>query len=283
MKTSIRMLGLAVLLAVSCGGDGGDGPAGPGNNGGGGNTFTATIDGTNWKSDAALIQVGGAVNLGFIIGPATQPLGVNPGTNPGGVGTILKTDFWETPLNGQAGFVTITARTDKRIAGTFHFSADGLNPGTVPASRNVTNGKFDITIASGLPDLPTGVGSTSTANMGGTPWNAATMVGIRQGPGAFVVTASTTNSYTYVLTTIVPITTIGAYGIGTQVSLQVTNNQGAQEWAAGGGPDVGTLNITSIDAGRIVGNFTASVPAVGAGSALTIAGGTINAFLQQEK
>ncbi|HKW15358.1 MAG TPA: hypothetical protein VJS69_12795, partial [Candidatus Krumholzibacteria bacterium] len=163
MKTSRWALGLALgLFAVSCGGGGG-GPAGPGGGGGGGgggsNSFTGTIDGASWKSDAALIQITAAnnaarqgelvisgystsakrgitLNISFFSGPATQPLGVNPITNPGGTGTVLITpNLWMTPMSGQAGFVTLTARTDKRIAGTFHFGADALVGGTVPASR----------------------------------------------------------------------------------------------------------------------------------------------------
>ena len=310
MKTPRWALVLALgLFAVGCGGGGGGGgPTGPGNGGGGGgsgNSFTANIDGTAWKSDAALIQVTAAnnaarqgelvitgysvsakrgitLNLSFIIGPATQPLGVNPITNPGGTATVLVTpDIWMTPMSGQAGFITITARTDKRIAGTFHFGSDALVGGTVPASRNVTNGKFDITVAGGLPALATGVGSTSTATIGGTPWNGATIVGIRTGASTFSVTSSTT-AYTMSFTTVVPITTTGAYNIGPDVTMQVQQTGTANAWAQVGGPSAGTLNITSLDAGRIVGNFTATLPKQGGGTALTITSGTVNAYLQQE-
>lgn len=310
MKT-LKLVVLALgLLAIGCGGgDDGGGPAGPGNGGGGGggggNSFTATIDGTNWSSDKNLIQVSGSatptrqglliisgysvaakrnvtLDLSYIVGPATQPLGVNTGSNPGGAaGVTINTDLWLTPLNGKAGFVTITARTDKRIAGTFNFTAEPAVPGTLPATRTVTNGKFDITVDAGLPPLPTGVGSTTTANLGGTPWNGATIVGIRTGPSVFGVTSSTTE-YQMSFTTGVPISSTGAYGIGTQMILQVLEIGSGNAWAAVGGPDAGTLNITSLDANRVIGNFTATLPRVGGGTALTITSGTLNAYLQTE-
>jgi hypothetical protein len=272
-----------------------------GGGGGGGNTFTATIDGVAWQSDTALIQITGSATptrtgtlmisgfqastgrslllmLSFIIGPATQPLGVNTGTNPGGVGGVtIASDNWLTPLSGKAGFVTITARTDERIAGTFHFTAEN-DIGAVPATRAVTSGAFDITLDAGLPPLPTGVGSTSTATFDGTPWNAATIVGIRPGPGVFSVSTATTE-YTVVFTSAVPITAPGPYGIGSQVQIQVIETGTTNAWAAVVGPDVGTFTVQSIAEDRVVATFSGNIPSAGGGIALAIVGGTVNAHL----
>ncbi|HET6462355.1 MAG TPA: hypothetical protein VFH33_01020 [Candidatus Krumholzibacteria bacterium] len=310
MKT-LRLAVLALgLLAMGCGGGGdGGGPAGPGGGGGGGggsNSFSGTIDGTNWKSDAALIQVTGdasaarqgtlsitgysasakrgiTLTISFFTAttPVTQPLGVNPASNPGGVGSVIVTPtIWSSPLSGKAGFVTLTARTDKRIAGTFNFGADALVGGTVPASRNVTNGKFDITIAGGLPALPTGVGSTSTANIGGTPWNAATIVGLHPGAGVFGITASTTE-YTITLTPVVPVSAGQSWNIPSQVTVQVIQTGTANAWAAISGPDIGSINITTFDTHRLVATYSAAgIASTGGGSPLTITSGTVNAYLQ---
>lgn len=303
-----RLSGIATLVlglvAVGCGGgdDGGE-LAGPGPGGGGGNTFSATIDGTAWKSDTNLISITGSATptrpgtllisgyqassdrslllmLSFIIGPATQPLGVNIGTNPGGTGSVtLTSDIWLTPLSGQAGFVTITARTDKRIAGTFNFTAEALVGGTLPATRTITSGAFDITIDAGLPALPTGVGSTSTATLGVTPWNAATIVGLNPGAGSFSVSAANT-AYTIAFSPQVPITTPGDYGIPSEVLVQVNQTGTANGWAAVTGPDIGTFNISYLDANRLVATFSGTLPNITVGAALTIANGTLNAYLQ---
>jgi hypothetical protein len=304
-------LGLLVLglFAVGCGGGGGDDgggpPTGPGPGGGSGNTFTATIDGTAWKSDTNLISVTGnnpatrqgtlvitgfqtssmrAVSLfiSFIIGPATQPLGVNQGTTPGGTASVIVgTDSWLTPMSGKAGTIKITARTDKRIAGEFNFAADGLLPGMIPPARTVTNGKFDITIDAGLPPLPTGVGSTAIATIGGTPWNAATIVGLHPGPGSFSIALDNT-SYSISITPKVVVSAGNAYGIPSQINFQILETGTSNSWAAITGPDIGTFALTTLDANRMIANFSVTgLPALsGGGAPLTIIGGAINAHLE---
>lgn len=306
MKTSRWSVLFALgLLAVGCGGGSDGGPAGPGGGGGGGgggNSFTATIDGVAWKSDASLIQVTGdasptrqgtliisgyqvssmrgvTLDLGFIIGPATQPLGVNPASNPGGTGSVIVTpDIWMSPFSGKAGFVTITARTDKRVAGTFHFVSEPLVPGTLPATRTVEDGTFDITVASGLPALPTGVGSTSTANLGGTPWNGATIVGLHPGPGVFGLGVTTTE-YSVNLTPVVPVS-VGTWDIPTQVTIQISKIGTTDAWAAVGGASIGSIIITQFDANRLVATYNANVPRQGGGASLNVTSGTVNAYLQ---
>lgn len=298
---------LAVVLAcVSCGGE--DNPAGPGDGGGGGggggggNVFTATIDGQPWKADGNLIFVTGnatptrqgallitgsqassgitlGLNLAFIIGPATQPLGVNAGTTPGGTVTITDSpDVWMTPLNGAAGFVTITARTATRIAGTFHCTAATLPPAAA-GTRSVTDGKFDITVPAGLPDLPTGVGSTAIASIGGTPWNAATIVGINPGGGTFSVAADNT-AYSITLLPKQPVSAGNTYGIPSQMTVQVIRTGTTDSWWGGLGADVGTITITTLAADRLVATFSGNLVALNASGPLAVTGGAINAYLE---
>jgi hypothetical protein len=296
---------LAVLIGGGCGGDddGGGPPTEPGGSTGGGNFFAAKIDGVSWSSDSDRIQVTGntpatrpgtlvlsgynvsnnrgvQLTLSFIIGPASQPLGVNPGTNPGGTGgLILSTDSWLTPLNGAAGFINITARTDKRIAGSFNFTADGILPSIVPPQRVVTEGAFDITIDAGLPPLPTGVGSTSIATIGGTPWNAATIVGSYAGPGVFALSVGNT-SYMIVFTPATPVSAGNVYGIPSQVTMQVTRQGTADGWAAVTGPDIGSFSLTTFNVNRLIATYNATLPKLGGGAPLAITGGTINAYLE---
>ncbi len=303
-RTSGRQTGLAFLLllvglAAGCGG-GDNGPVNPG--GGGGNTFTATIDGQAWASDTALIQVSGSAAptrtgtlvisgfqassgrslsliLSFFIGPATQPLGVNTGTTPGGTATVSATpNSWLTPLNGAAGFVTLTARTDQRIAGSFFFTADAL-AGATPATRAVTAGAFDITIDAGLPPLPTGVGSTAIASLGGTPWNAATIVGLIPGSGIFSLGADNT-AYSISISPKLPVAAGNTYGIPSQMNMTVIRTGTADSWAAITGPDIGTVTITTFEANRLVASFSATLPPLNAPSSLTVTGGAVNAYLQ---
>ncbi|MBK9304442.1 MAG: hypothetical protein IPM94_11275 [bacterium] len=301
IRSSRPILLLLLFLSAGCGGS--DDPAGPDGGGGDGdNTFTATIDGLAWASDTNLIGVSGSasptrpgtltlsgyqsssgraitLSLSFFIGPATQPLGVNVGTTPGGVGTVLvATDSWLTPLSGAAGFVTLSARTDERIAGTFHFTADAL-AGAVPATRSVTAGAFDITIDAGLPPLPAGVGSTAVANVGGAPWYAATIIGLNPGAGVFSLGADNT-AYSISITPKIPVAAGNTYGIPSQMNLTVIRTGTADSWAAITGPDIGTVSITMFTADRLVASFEAELPPLNATAPLLVTGGAINAYLQ---
>ena len=301
-RISRSALLVVALLAVSCGG--GDDPANPntGGGGGGGNSFTATVDGQAFKADANTIQVTGnnpatrqgalaisgvqastgvglILTISFFIGPASQPLGVHPGSNPGGIASVLiAPDMWTTPLNGAAGFVTLTARTDKRLAGTFNFTAAG-NPGATPATRVVTSGTFDITIDAGLPPLPTGVGSTAIATIGGTPWNAATIVGIYPGAGIFSVAADNT-TYSITLVPKVPVTAGNTYGIPSQMGITVSRTGTADSWWGGLGADIGSVTVSTFDANRLIASFNGTLPPLAAVGSLTVTGGAINAYLE---
>ncbi len=299
------MLALPLLQLAGCGGGGGGGPTGPGGGGGGGgggNSFTAVIDGTAWTSDSSAISVTGSASatraglliisgyetssnrglslaISFFIGPAVQPLGVNSATTPGGSGTVmLPPDSWLTPMSGAAGFVTLTERSATRIAGSFNFTAAAL-AGATPAQRVVTGGAFDITVPAGLPPLPTGVGSTATATIGGSPWYAATIVGLHPGSGTFSLSASNT-AYSLTLVPKVPVSAGNSYGIPSQMGVTVLREGTAESWWGGTGADIGTVTISTFDAHRLVASFSGILPALNAPAALTLAGGTVNAYLE---
>ncbi|HET9886302.1 MAG TPA: DUF6252 family protein, partial [bacterium] len=203
MKRIFFAVLLLSLLAPGCGDDDDDttGP-GPANN-----EMSANVDGQAWRADQSAITVNGGAStpfqgtisiagtqlggvnenitliLSFISGPGTYPLGVNFLTNAGGQATFTQapTSF-VTILTGEAGVVTITTRTNTRIAGTFSFDASDISgPGTV----SVTNGVFDITVEGSLPALPTGSGSEMSANLDGNFWNAATILANRQSANQF--------------------------------------------------------------------------------------------------
>jgi len=288
---------LVALTAAGCGGGGGGGKGGPGP--GGGNSLTATIAGQAWAADAFTVGVTGpstpsrdgpllisgtrlsdgstiVLSLAFMSGPATQPLGVNLASTPGGLGSVIyASKSYLTPLDGASGFVTFTARTATRLAGTFHFTAVE-SPGS--ATLSVTGGAFDITDEGGLPPLPTGVGSTVVATLGGTPWNAATIAGTGGGAGGFVFSAGNT-SYLLALNPKVPVSAGNTYGIPSQVMLQVSRTGAIDAWTGGTGADVGTLTVTTLTADRLVATFNATLPHLSGGTALTVTGGAANVYL----
>jgi hypothetical protein len=302
VRTVALLLCVPLLMAVGCGGS--DGPSNPGGGGGGGggNSFTAVIDGVNWASDEAFISVTGistptregmliitgfeassgrglSMGISFFIGPATQPLGVNTGTTPGGTGTVMVTpESWTTPMSGQAGFITLSARTATRVAGTFNYTAEALG-GAVPAARVVTGGAFDITKDSGLPPLPTGVGSTAIATIGGVPWNAATIVGLSGGGTSFTLAADNT-SYSITLSPKQLVSAGNTYGIPSQMGITVLRTGTADSWWGGLGADIGSITITTLTTNRVVATFNGNLVPLNAVGNLAVGGGAINAYLQ---
>ena len=303
-RLSLVPAALALLLFTGCGGGGGGDPTRPGGGGGGGgDTFTATIDGVAWASDAAAISVTGSATptrdgmlvisgyesatgrglslaISFFIGAATQPLGVNSGTTPGGSGTVLAPpDSWLTPMSGAAGMVTLSARTANRVAGTFHFTAEAL-AGATPASRVVTNGAFDITVEAGLPPLPAGVGSTMMATVGGAPWYAATIVGLNAGSGVFSLNASNT-AYSITIVPKQPVAAGNSYGVPSQMGITVSRPGSTDSWWGGLGADIGTVTITTFATDRLGATFSGNLVPLNAAGGLLLAGGAINAYLAQ--
>ncbi len=287
-----------VLAACGGGGSGGGGPAGPG---GGTAAFTATIDGQSFAADANTFTVTGnpgvpgsliisgadvvsgsdyralSLSVSFIGATGAYPIGINIGTTAGGTASVTDVagstvTTWMTSLNGAAGTVTITSLTATRMKGTFSFTAD-LSPPGPGAQATVTNGSFDVALPSGFTAVPAGNhGSTLTADLGGTAFNAATVValgdlvaGAFSGGGQTVATSVS-------LTTATPITTTGIYAVGPEITISVLDFGSGDSWGSGTGA-IGTVTITAIGGGRVVGTFAALlVPLGGAAGNLTVTG-----------
>lgn len=307
MRFPLMML-CAAALACGGGGDGGgDGdPTGPGGGGGGGspNRLTATINGTAFNASSEFILAGsvagslpGALSfqgstiagtagrslafaLGFITGPGTYPLGVNPGTTPGGTVTYVDgSASWLTPLSGVAGTLTIATLTDTRVTGSFSFAAEPTVGGG--AAVQVTNGSFDVPRSAGfVAAAGEGIGSTLTATIGGAPYVGGTVVGSGGGTSTRIAVASTP-TYTITLT-VGPITEPGGGPLtGATVPLRRVRIQqtGTTNAWGGNGGDTGTLTVTSISAGRIAGTFSGTLqalPGTAGPATLTVTNGTFN-------
>jgi len=284
---------LSVLLAA-CGG------SNTGPSGGGIGTFSATIDGVAWVSDASAVQVTGnqtvpgtqlilgtkingqdyvnvTLALGYISATGTYPLGVNQGTTAGGSGAVTAQQggvlgLWNTGFSGSAGTITITSLTSTRMAGTFQFTAPPALGSSATGNRVVTNGVFDVPLATGFVIPPANNrGSKISATIGGVAWNGATVVGLGQG-GAFSL-GGTSTTYNLSLTTQVAVSAGISYAIGGNNGFSVTATQGGNAW--GGPGSTGSVSITSLAGGRAVGTFSGTLARTG-GSALSIAGGTFD-------
>lgn len=289
---------LLSFLAAGCGDD--DEPTGPG----AGNKMSANINGQFWESDQSAITITSdsasasqgtmiisgtklsagnkniTLELSFISGPGTYPLGVSVLTNAGGRGLYSDPpNSWLTPMTGEAGTVTISTRTDTRIVGTFSFDADEF-PGSPPSTVRVTNGKFDITVEGGLPDLPTGIASVTSANLNGDFWNAATIIAYATVPGEFNF-AGTTTEFAIAIFPLVPVSAGNTYGIPSQISLTINRIGSTDSWHSDGGPNVGTLTVTEFTDDQLVATFDGVIPQLSGGiTPMAITDGQINVFLQ---
>ncbi|MBK9777860.1 MAG: hypothetical protein IPP62_16145 [bacterium] len=210
------LIALASLLTSGgCGGDD-DGPSNPGGGGGGGgNSFTAVIDGVNWTSDEAAISVTGIstptregmlILTGFEASRRSRPLdgvlllhrpgfataGRQHGHDARGLGTVMENvESWTTPMSGQAGFITLSARTATRVAGTFNYTAEAQG-GAVPATRVVTGGAFDYTRDTGRRRCRQASAARPSPRSAARPGSAATIVGLNGGGGVFSLAAGNT-------------------------------------------------------------------------------------------
>lgn len=291
---------LAAVLALSaCGGD--SSPSGPGGGGGGGTGTTnlsATIDGVAWSAASQTIVVGtstepgqlsflgssitnpvGAlsINLGRIPGPGTYPLGVNVFTASGGSATVsFGATSANTPLDGASGSITFTSISSTRAAGTFAFVAKPLVGSGDPIV--VTNGAFDVPLSSGyVPVSAEQIGSSVSAELGGEPFNGATVVATNSGSGTYSFTAS---NLTYTVNLIVgPIDGPGEGPISIATTpvrrLTISRTDGAG-WG-GTQTDTGTIAITELTTARMKGTFTATLTrVVSAGDPLEVLAGTFD-------
>lgn len=144
---------VAVVSLGACGGGDG-GTTGP--NQLGDNSLSAKIDGTAWTPTVITASAGsGALivaaadgtgrGLGFAVaitqGLGTQSIGptslVNANTTQGAQG-------WLATAHLGSGSVTLTTVETNRAAGTFTFTLQGTSPTTNPATRRITEGRFDV-------------------------------------------------------------------------------------------------------------------------------------------
>jgi hypothetical protein len=303
MRKSLMVL---LITAAACGKSSGGSPTGPG----GGNTvgtFTATIDGKAWVSNSNQVsgsgsgsnQVPGLISmtgtqlvsatdyttltltLGYIAGPGTYPLGVNSGTNAGGLGLVSAPQgggsfgIWSTNLTGSAGTVTVSSLTSTRMSGTFQFTAPPQNFTSTTGIRVVTNGVFDMPLPSGFTSVPANnKGSTVSATIGGKSWNAATIVSLGAN-GVFGFTA-TTDSLSVSLTpgTVMSAGSTYPIGGGGGAIMTVVKSGTGTSWTSGVGGAVGSLTIATASAARASGTFSATLS--GTSGSLVITNGTFD-------
>jgi hypothetical protein len=280
--------GCALVAAAACGG-GGDGGSGPN---GGGAGMTAKIDGASWDATQVQVTAGSAqvpgsivilgikvsgtstssigLLLGYIGGPGTYPLGVNQISSAGGTGLLEATSAASvqnrtTPLDGASGTVVISTLTATKMTGTFEFVAVPILGSTFSGNRTITNGSFDITLPAAFTSVPAANhGSSVAATLGGRPFNGATVVGLGSA-GSFSF-GGTTDSLSVHLVSVTPVTAAGTYPFLTGINLSVTDFKKNHNWGGVSG-DVGSVIVTSVANGRIVGTFSGTLHSLGAATA----------------
>lgn len=295
------MLAVAIL-AAACG-DGS--PTGPDGGGGGGSQFRATIDGRTWTAAGSTIRVDGVggnqaipgslaiqgsmmhsatdaetigIVLSFVDGPGTYPLGVNTGTTPGGTATVVRgATSWMTPLNGSAGTVTITSIGGGRVKGTFSFDARRTG-GSADDRVQARSGSFDVPISGSYrAPGPTEKGAVVTGTIGGAAWRAATVVSGGSVDGLVTIAAS---SESHVLAVSVgPVPGPGVFPLSFAAvpisRLQVTAGSVGGPCCWGGAGATGSITVTAVGNGRLVGTFEGTLPVIAGGNAtgpLTLSG-----------
>ena len=301
-------LAIVLCTVAACGGGGG-GTTGPGTTGNTQGTFSAVIDGQNWISttnqttgSSGSNAVPGTVSiigtqllsvtsytsltlaLGYIAGPGTYPLGVNQGTTAGGTGLVIAPQpgtsigDWSTGFSGAAGSVTVTSLTSARIAGTFHFNAPPAAFTATTGTRIVTNGIFDMPLPSGFTTAPASDnGSKVSALVGGTAWNAATVVALG-GSGTFGFTG-TTDSLAVTFAPSVAMSAGHSYQIGGSggATMIAVRTGTSDSWSSGAAGAAGTLTVTSFNGLRAAGTFSASLlPGGSASGALVMTNGSFD-------
>jgi hypothetical protein len=279
------------LLALTACGSSGTGPTPPPPPSGNNNVLTARIDGQAFAASPLTITAGGntsqlpgglvfsggtltqpsrglILSLGRIAGPGTYPLGVNNGTNAGGTLTMtFGVNSWWTPLDGDAGSITITSMANGRVAGHFEATLAPLAGGT--GTVEVTQGQFNVPINPGYAaPAADDQGNTAEGSVGGMAWNGATIVGL--GGGTDLVGFSA-QAHGYLM-----VVSIGPPSVGT-LPLQHTvpvrtitvSGSGGAGWATLPGVS-GSITITSVTPKRIVGSLTGSLPGASGGASLAV-------------
>jgi hypothetical protein len=234
-----------------------------------------TITGTRLSGTTATTIL---LSLYNIAAPGTYPLGVNS-TNFGGLATYLEgSSSWTTPLNGTAGTVIITSLTASRIAGTFSFNAaDVLNPAS---TRSVTNGAFDLGITGTPGTVQPYQGSAMKATLGGTAWIGASIVVVAKTGGSYAFGGSTITGtgvagIANVNVILTGVSGPGTYLVGPQQGNQLSITVGGAGYSSSLSGSSGSVVVTSVDANRLKGTFSATLGS-GGGAALAVSGGTFD-------
>jgi hypothetical protein len=153
MRMALAVVAASLAGVAACGGGGDGGPTNPQNTSD--STLAATIDGTPFSASTltiltsathiALIGVNGAqsMGLGFDTKLGTQSSGTG-GTAT--VSVVIGQGSWGAGPNlaTSSGTVTVTTATSNHVAGTFSFTAVSIGAVSTPATRQVTNGRFDV-------------------------------------------------------------------------------------------------------------------------------------------
>ena len=152
MRLSLAVVSAALVVAAACGG-GDDGPTNPQN--ASDSTLAATIDGTAFS--ATTVTVFNSTGHILLIGVnETQSMGLGfdtkLGTQSSGTGgtasasVVIGQGSWGAgpALSASSGTLTVTTATANRVTGTFSFTAVSIGAVTTPATRQLTNGRFDV-------------------------------------------------------------------------------------------------------------------------------------------
>lgn len=281
-STRLHLMVTATFLLTACNGGG----TGAGEEAG----FTAKIDGKDWASTeigttamvvaavpGTIVLQGSdgaasksrsiTITLYHVRGTGRYPLGVGLGVVGGigqtgeATGTGGDSHSWITAGTGSDGLVEITALGGGRIKGTFFFTADTGRNNSTGVARAVTDGRFDLALTGDLPSLKENQGSALSARLGGTFYNAASVIALPLDftgqPGIRISTTSSlhglnlelqgvTDTGTYSLTNTQPIRTISAGRNGGDAA------HCCWQTAAG---DAGEIRVTSLDSNRVKGSF----------------------------
>lgn len=293
MRRALGMTAAAVLWAACGSGGGGNNPGnGPMTASINGQAFSATQSATAAAASSNAVslytitgtQLSGTtartilVTLFNIAAPGTYPLGVNS-TNFGGIGSYVEgSASWTTPLNGAAGTVIVTSLTGSRIAGTFTFNAaDVLDPSS---TRSVTNGAFDLGITGTPGTVQPYQGSAMQATLGGNAWIGASIVVLAKTGGAYTfggstITAGGAAGIANVNIILSTVTGPGTYALGPGQGSQLSATAGGAGYNSSLSGSSGSVVVTSVDANRLKGTFSATLGS-GGGATLAVSGGTFD-------
>ena len=193
-------------------------------------------------------------------------------------GVAEAANSWTTPLNGTAGTVIVTSVGSGRIAGTFSFTAaDITNPSS---TRSVTGGAFDMAVTGTPGTVQPYQGSSMRATFGGTPWIGATIVTVAKSGGVYSFGGSSNtggagSGISNVFIALALVNGPGTFQLGGSSVNQVQVSLNSTAYSSSLAGSSGAVVVTSVDANRLKGTFSATL-SNGAGGSLTVTDGTFD-------